>query len=142
MQTRSSILNSTTGLDAKKQFENLVEDCISRVQNKESKILRYQNNLNKAGAKLDFVFGIGLYMAPSNMPLNIARHIVGYSNEIQEASEDLMIGRKRKYINVKTIPLDYSSDTGEKSVVVPQTQTKLESATHAFTSNHNLVFNS
>ena len=54
----------------------------------------YKKALDKAGSKLDFVFGINLYMAPSDISLNITRNIAGYNNKILIATDDLLIGLK------------------------------------------------
>ena len=44
-----------------------------------------------ARSKVDFVFGFGLYMAPSDMLLRIDQ-IIGYNNEIVIAKEGLRLG--------------------------------------------------
>ena len=72
-QTRSRILEQTTGIESQIQFISLVEDCINTV----------------AGSELDFVYGVNLYMAPSDMSLNITRNIAGYNNEILVVTDDL-----------------------------------------------------
>ena len=126
---RSHILDSMMDLDTQQKFRNLVTDCINRVINISADILRYQNTLSLAGVNLDFVFGIGLYMALSNMLLDMSRNIAQNNNEIREATEDLNFG-KNENINAKEIPLNHSNDTGEKSVVVPQqSKTKPSSTT-------------
>ena len=80
--------------------------------------------LDKSESKLDFVFGIDLYMVLSDITLNIARQIVWYNNKILVVTEDLTIGKNENF-NVKTISLEYSNDSRVKSVVVPQTQTTI-----------------
>ena len=52
-----------------------------------SQITRYQNALKYARTKVDYVFGFGLYMAPSNMELRIGT-IQGYNNKIILSTHD------------------------------------------------------
>ena len=80
-QTRTTILGTGTAFDAQKQFLANVEDAISSPVDLPSAISRYQDVLRYAGSKVDFVFGIGLYMAPSDMELVVGT-IEGYNNEI------------------------------------------------------------
>ena len=71
-QTRSSIVGAqATSLDAQKQFLANVEDAINRPVDLPSDIARYEDTLRYAKSKVDFVFYPGLYMAPSDMELNI-----------------------------------------------------------------------
>ena len=118
-QTRTRILEDTTGLETQQQLISLVEDCINTTVDIPAEVDRYQKALEKAGAKLDFVFGINLYLAPSNMTLDIGRQIIGYNNEIMVASDNLSIGHNEQ-INSQIIPQNPS--TNEKGVV--QTQDK------------------
>jgi hypothetical protein len=67
--TRTGILGSGTAFDAQKQFLANIEDAISSPVDLPSAISRYQNLLRYAGSEVNFVFGIGLYMAPSDMLL-------------------------------------------------------------------------
>ena len=62
-----------------------------------SQIAVYQNTLKYAKSKVDFIFGIGLYMTPSNMELTVgdipdyinklvlatAAHDLGLNNDVQ-----------------------------------------------------------
>ena len=91
-QTRSSILGVGTAFDAQKQFLADIEDSINRPVDLPSDIQRYQDVLQYARSKVDFVFGRGLYMAPSDMELQIGT-ISGYNNEIIIAGDDLVQGR-------------------------------------------------
>ena len=72
-QTRSNILKTGTGFDAQKQFLTDIKDAIASPVDISSSISRYH-----------FVFGIGLYLSPSDMALH-PRNIQGYNNEIQIA---------------------------------------------------------
>ncbi len=47
----------------------------------------YQDVLQYDGSKVDFVFGIGFYMAPSNMLLCIG-NVADYNNEIIVATDN------------------------------------------------------
>jgi len=90
-QTRTRILGAGTAFDAQKQFLVNVEDAISSPVDLPSAIKRYQDILQYASSKVDYVFGIGLYMAPSDMQLRI-NQIVGYNNEIIIATEHEELG--------------------------------------------------
>ena len=81
-QTRSSIVSTqATSLDAQKQFLANVEDAINRPVDLPSDIARYEDTLRYAKSKVDFVFYPGLYMAPSDMELNVGVR-TNYNNEI------------------------------------------------------------
>ena len=62
-QTLSNILKAGTGFDAQKQFLLNVEDAIASPVDISSSIARYQKTLQYASTPLDFVFGLGLYLA-------------------------------------------------------------------------------
>ena len=82
-QARTSILGTGTACDAQKQFLPNVEDAISSPVDIPSAIARYQDVQRYARSKVDFAFGIGLYMAPSDMELRIRiGTIQDYNNEI------------------------------------------------------------
>ena len=90
-QMRSNILKTGTGFDAQKQFLADIEDAIASPVHIPSSISRYQKTLQYASTPLDFVFGIGLYLSPSDMALHPG-NIQGYNNEIQIAGSDAAIG--------------------------------------------------
>ena len=89
-QTRSNILKTGTGFDAHKQFLADIEDAIASPVDIPSSISRYQKTLQYASTSLDFMFGIGLYLSPSDMALHPG-NIQGYNNEIQIAGSDAAI---------------------------------------------------
>jgi hypothetical protein len=68
-----------------------VEDAISSPVDIPSAIKRYQDVLQYASSKVDFVFGGGLYMAPSDMKLKIG-NIKGYNNNIIIATAEQILG--------------------------------------------------
>ena len=70
VQTRSNILKTGTGFYAQKQFLADIEDEIASPVDIISSISRYQKTLQYASTPLDFVFGIGLYLSPSDMALH------------------------------------------------------------------------
>ena len=80
-QTRSAILGAGTSFDAQKQFLANVEDAISSLVDIHLAIDRYQSVLQNASSKVDYTFGTGLYMAPSDMRLHIGT-VAGYNNQI------------------------------------------------------------
>ena len=90
-QARSNILKTGTVFDAQKQFLADIEDAIASPVDIPSSISRYQKTLQYASTPLDFVFGIGLYLSPSDMALH-PDNIQGYNNEIQIAGSDATIG--------------------------------------------------
>ena len=91
-QTRSNILSTGTGFDAQKQFLNNTEDAIASPVDIPSSIERYQKTLQYASTPLDYVFGVGLYLSPSDMSLPVG-NTQGYNNEIEIAGGELTIGR-------------------------------------------------
>ena len=113
-QTRTRILGSGTAFDAQKQVLSNLEDAISSPVDLPSAIRRYQDVLQYASSKVDFVFGIGLYMAPSNMLLRIGQ-VVGYNNEIVVATTDQKLGVNTN-INAEDAPA--SAYTGETGLVM------------------------
>ena len=78
---KSDILGVGSAFDAQKQFLANTDDAIQSPVDLPSQITRYQNALKYARTKVDYVFGFGLYMAPSNMELRIGT-IQGYNNKI------------------------------------------------------------
>ena len=98
-QTRSNIMDQSTGFDAQKQYLSNLEDRISSAIDLPSSIKRYQDVLRYARSKVDFAIGHGLYMLPSNLQLQIGT-ITNYNNEILIAGDDEDLG-KNKTINSK-----------------------------------------
>ena len=89
-QIKSDILGVGSAFDAQKQFLANTEDAIQSPLDLPSQITRYQNALKYARTKVDYVFGFGLYMAPSNMELRIGT-IQGYNNTIILSTHDQML---------------------------------------------------
>ena len=90
-QTRSNILEPGTRFDAQKQFLANVEDAIASPVDIPSSIARYQKTFQYASTSLDYVFGIGLYLTPSDMALHPG-NVQGYNNEILIAGSEAVIG--------------------------------------------------
>ena len=89
-QTRSAISGpDTTRLDAQQQFAANVEDAINAPVDLPAAISRYQDVLQYAGSPVDFAFGAGLYMAPSDLVLKIGREVGGYNNKVLVAGDDV-----------------------------------------------------
>ena len=86
-QIRSDILGVGNAFDAQKQFLANTEDAIQSPVALPSQITRYQNALKYARTYVDYVFGFGLDMAPSNMELRIGT-IQGYNNKIILSTHD------------------------------------------------------
>ena len=90
-QTRTNIESVGTSFDAQKQFLANVEDAIASPADIPASIQRYQDVLQYASSKVDYVFGIGLYMSPSDMKLKVGK-VQGYNNKITIATEDRNLG--------------------------------------------------
>ena len=90
-QTRSNILKTGTGFDARTQFLANIEYAIASPVDIPSSIARFQKTLGYASTTPDFVCGIGLYLMPSDMALHPG-NVQGYNNKIQIAGSDATIG--------------------------------------------------
>ncbi|CAG2226223.1 unnamed protein product [Mytilus edulis] len=90
-QTKTEILKVGTGFDAQKQFLANVQDVINSPIDLPTQISNYQNVLKYARSKVDYVYGLELYMSPSDMVLQIGT-IVGYNNKIIIATENQTLG--------------------------------------------------
>ena len=90
-QTRSNIFKTRTRFDAQKQFLADIEDAIASPVDIPSSIHRHRKTLQYASTPLNFLFGIGLYLSPSDMALHPG-NIQVYNNEIQIAGSDAAIG--------------------------------------------------
>ena len=86
-----------------------------------SQIVRYQNILKHARSKADFVYGIRLYMSPSNMELQIAT-IQDYNNEIIIATSTQSIGLNNGS-NIKPVPPKHTENV--QGTVTRQTHPNL-----------------
>ena len=86
-QIKSDILGVGSAFDAQKQSLANTVDAIQSPVDLPSQITRYQNALKYARTKVDYVFGFGLCMAPSNMELRIGT-IQGYNNKIILSTHD------------------------------------------------------
>ena len=123
-QTRTGILGTGTAFDAQKQFLANLEDAISSPVDLSSAISLYQDVLQYAGSEVNYAFGIGLYMAPSDMLLRIGRvAVAGYNNEIVITTESRTLGLNSG-LNRPVAPPDASNDTGEGGLVEPPPQAK------------------
>ena len=107
-QIKSDILGIGSAFDAQKQFLANVEDGIQRSIDLPSQITRYQNTLKYARSKVDYVFGFGLYMAPSNMELRIGT-IEGYNNKIILSTHDQKLWWNET-VNLPASATSYSDD--------------------------------
>ena len=86
-QIKSDILGVGSAFDTREQFLANTEDAIQSPVDLPCQITRYQSKLKYARTKVDYVFGFGLYMAPSNMELRIGT-IQGYNNKIILSTHD------------------------------------------------------
>ena len=79
-----------------------MEDAIASPVDLPTAIERYQKVLQYAGTVVNFAFGMGLYMAPSDMLLRIGR-MSGYNNEIVIATPAQVLGLNTT-LNNATVP--------------------------------------
>ena len=119
-QTRTGILGTGTAFDAQKQFLANIEDAISSPVDLPSAISRYQDVLQYARSEVNFSFGTGLYMAPSNMLLRVG-NVAGYNNLIIIATDAQVLGLN-SHLNTVDAPPDAANHTGEMGLVQPMTQ--------------------
>ena len=111
-QTKSRI---TESFEAQKQFLALVEEAINSPVDVQASINRYQDILQYASSELNMVFGTGLYMAPSDMLLNINPGVMGYNNKIKKATADLGIGAVDVNFHSMQPQVHGSFDDGKKA---------------------------
>ena len=100
-----------TAFDAQNQYVSNLEDAIQSPVDIPSSIDRYEDTLKYASSKVDFVYGIGLYMAPSDMSLHIGT-VAGYNNKIVIADDALTLGVNDD-LNVDRPPMFTDDDTPE-----------------------------
>ena len=81
--------NSAPALDAQKVFKDTFNDLIRGYLSIDPK--KYQGVLEHALSKVDFSVGVGVYMLPRNLDLNIWRK-EGYNNKILVSNKDMKIG--------------------------------------------------
>ena len=141
-QTRTDILGTGTAFDAQKQFLANIEDAINSPVDLPSQIARYQSTLKYARSKVDFVYGIGLYMSPSNMELRIGT-IQDYNNKIVIATEGLTLGLNDE---TNTVPIPPRSTATVEGTKTKQTYPEPAAAGYkkqvqAYAKDHNLPQN-
>ena len=81
---------------------NLTKTSIESPVDAPSSIIRYQDALQYARSAVNYSFGESLYMAPSDMLLQIGK-ISGYNNKIVTAGPDQKLGLNED-VNVKSTP--------------------------------------
>ena len=94
-------------------------------------IERYQGVLDHALPKVDFSVGIGIYMLPSNLNLNIGKK-KGYSNKILVSNTSMKIGSNRD-INKDRKKLLVTPPEDTPKIVIPAAQHDLVGAKQDFT---------
>ena len=106
-QTLSNFLRAGTGFEAQIQFLANVEESISSPIDIPSSIDHYQKMLQYASTPLDFMFGIWLYLSPSDTALHPG-NVQGYNNEIIIAGSDEAIGHNPGIKEPSQAPRDSS----------------------------------
>ena len=102
-QSRASVLGAGTAFGTQKQFADNVEAKIYSADDLSKSITQYQEVLQYARSKLDYVIGGELYMLPSDMDLRIGT-IEGYNNEIMVATDDMSPFTNDRINDVKSPP--------------------------------------
>ena len=94
--TRGPIVGHTAqNLDAQQAFLNTFKNIVNRKVNIPEDIQRFQNTLQYARSKVDYVIGEFIYMLPSDMNLRIGK-IKNYNNKILVSSPSFKIGTNLK----------------------------------------------
>ena len=102
--TRSNIIGNTApNFEAQKLFAKEVEDFVKRDMLLHEDIRRYESILSNARSPVDFSFGVGIYMLPSDLQLKVARK--------QNFSDKLKVGKSDQAgkIDLKSLatPISY-----------------------------------
>ena len=63
----------------------LLGQCINRVEDIADSLNKYKQALTYSDSKVDFCYGIGVQMSPSDMVLKINPNTAGYNNLIRKA---------------------------------------------------------
>ncbi|CAG2245236.1 unnamed protein product [Mytilus edulis] len=121
ISNKTEILKVGTGFDAQKQFLANVQDVINSPIDLPTQISNYENVLKYARSKVDYAYGLGLYMSPSDMVLQIGS-IVGYNNKIIIATENQTLGLNDDLNNKNFDHVDFKP----KEPVKPQEPIKPE----------------
>ena len=94
--TRGPIIgHEARNLDAQRVFLNTFESIINRKVDIPEDIPRFQNVLQYARSKVDYVIGEFIYMLPSNMNLRIG-NIENYNNKILVSKHGFNLGTNLK----------------------------------------------
>ena len=81
-------------MDAQKVFKGTFKALVNQDYSIGIDIERYHGVLEHALTKVDFSVGIGIYMVPSNLNLNIGK-TKGYNNKILVSNTGIKIGSNR-----------------------------------------------
>ena len=113
-QERTPILGSGTAFTTQKRFLANISAAIQQAE--ETSVTKYQDVLQYARGKLDFVVGEQLYMCPSDMALTLLSvHISRYNNEILVATKDMAPGQNNG-LNAEKLPPMQTIDTNSPSI--------------------------
>ena len=90
----STVGNPAPAVDAQQVFKSLLKTLINEDYSIVIDIKRCQGVIEHALSKVDFSVGIGIYMLPSNLNLNIGE-TKGYNNKILVSNTYMKIGSNR-----------------------------------------------
>lgn len=82
-------------LDVQHEFINLVIDCINTPVDPPESVKRYKQHLNDARSQLDYIYGYGLYLAPSDMTVTFTPGLY-HNNLIMKADKTMNLGLNKK----------------------------------------------
>ena len=120
-------------MDAQKVFKSTFKALINEEYSIGIDIERYQGVLEHALSKVDFSVGIGIYMLPSNLILNI-RRTKGYNNKILVSNTDMKIGSNR---DINRDHKNLTPPNVPKKIVIPAVQHKPPHNLKMLTEKHN-----
>ena len=116
VKARSSIVsNSASAVDAQEVFKSTFKELIDEDYSISNNIQRCQDVLEHALSKVDFSVGIGIYMLPSNLNLNIDS-MRRYNNKILISLAGMKIGLNIE-INKLPEPWNVKHDTLDKQPI-------------------------
>ena len=106
------------GFDAQKQFLANVEDAIASPVDIPSSIACYQKTLQYTSTPLDYVFGLGLYLAPNDMAFHPG-NVQGYNNEIVITGSEAAIGHNPGFNESEQIGKTTGYKSLEGTIIAP-----------------------
>ena len=118
---RSTIIGKTgPALDAQLTFRNNFENIVNRRVDIAEDVKRFQNTLQYARSKVDYVVGENVYMLPSDMELQIGS-VTNYNNKILVSASNFDMGSNLKVNSIKN-KTNPKPDTSKTDNTKPDTK--------------------